>query len=107
MLLYHGVSFFLARSKANKTPVPAFKIQQKGKKISRKVTKVLLLLPQNCFNFYHMTQKKTTAHSGSKILETFFKAILGTDLGQVCKFWGVNLAPEPLKLTSFHGQIDQ
>ena len=40
-------------------------------------------------------------------LETFFKAILGTDLGQVCKFWGVNLAPEPLKLTSFHGQIDQ
>ena len=39
MLLYHGVSFFLARSKANKTPVPAFKIQQKGKKISRKVTK--------------------------------------------------------------------
>ena len=39
--------------------------------------------------------------------ETFFKAILGTDLGQVCKFWGVNLAPEPLKLTSFHGQIDQ
>ena len=38
MLLYHGVSFFLARSKANKTPVPAFKIQQKGKKISRKVT---------------------------------------------------------------------
>ena len=44
MLLYHGVSFFLARSKANKTPVPAFKIQQKGKKISRKVTKVSLLL---------------------------------------------------------------
>jgi len=40
-------------------------------------------------------------------LETFFKAILGTDLGQVCKFWGVDLAPEPLKLTSFHGQIDQ
>ena len=40
-------------------------------------------------------------------LETFFKAILGTDLGQVCKFWGVNLALEPLKLTSFHGQIDQ
>ena len=27
-------------------------------------------------------------------LETFFKAILGTDLGQVCKFWVVNLAPE-------------
>ena len=40
-------------------------------------------------------------------LETFFKAILGTDWGQVCKFWGVNLAREPLKLTSFHGQIDQ
>ena len=43
MLLYHGVSFFLARSKANKTPVPAFKIQQKGKKISRKVTNNFLL----------------------------------------------------------------
>ena len=40
-------------------------------------------------------------------LETFFKADFRTDLGQVCKFLGVNLAPEPLKLTSFHGQIDQ
>ena len=40
-------------------------------------------------------------------LETFFKADFRTDLGQVCKFLGVNLAPEPLKLTSFLGQIDQ
>ena len=51
--------------------------------------------------------KLTKAHWFKNSLETFFKAILGTDLGQVCKFWGVNLAPEPLKLTSFHGQIDQ
>ena len=58
-----------------------------------------------CFGRSHA--KRATAHWFKNSLETFFKAILGTDLGQVCKFWGVNLAPEPLKLTSFHGQIDQ
>ena len=47
------------------------------------------------------------AHWFKNSLESFFKAILGTDLGQVCKFWGDNLAPKPLKLTSFQGQIDQ
>ena len=40
-------------------------------------------------------------------LKTFFKAHLRTDPGQVCKFFGVDLDPEPLKLTSFHGQIGQ
>ena len=48
----------------------------------------------------------TSPHWFKNFLETFFKAILGTDLGQVCTIW-VNLAPEHLKLTSFHGQIDQ
>ena len=64
---------------------------------------LLNMVPLNMLS----SQALAVAHWFKNSLETFFKAIFRTDLGQVCKFWGVYLAPEPLKLTSFHGQIDQ